>query len=112
MSRVLSQIWEAKAGEEKILFLDEPVSHLDLKYQHQLLSSAKEFCRRNVTVIAILHDINLALLYADHLVFLKHGDVIHETMHTSAVTAEMIRDVFDVEARVMDIENGRRVVIF
>src|ERR1700730_1352496 len=58
MSRVLAQIWEAREGQEKILFLDEPVSHLDVKYQQQLLKVAKGLCDRQVTVIAILHDIN------------------------------------------------------
>ena len=67
MSRVLSQIWEAKEGEEKLLFLDEPVSHLDVKYQHQLLKAAKNLCNEHTTVIAILHDINLSIAYADRI---------------------------------------------
>jgi iron complex transport system ATP-binding protein len=106
MSRVLSQIWEARAGEEKILFLDEPVSHLDLKYQHQLLQTAKEFCKRQATVIAILHDINLALLYADRIIFLKQGNLVHETSIASDVSPQIIKVVFDVDAKVMDIGKG------
>ena len=112
MSRVLAQIWEAFKGEERILFLDEPVSHLDLKYQHQLLETAKELCKRNVTVIAILHDINLALLYADHILFLKAGRLVHETQQPSSITAAMLNDVFDVNVTVLQMENGKRVVVF
>lgn len=112
MARVLAQIWEASEGNEKVLFLDEPVSHLDLKYQHELLSTAKQLCRRHVTVVAILHDINLALMYADHIIFLKGGQLIHETMHPSGVTNEIIRNVFDVDASVLDLEGGKRVVVF
>jgi iron complex transport system ATP-binding protein len=86
MSRVLSQIWEAGETNEKILFLDEPVSHLDLKYQHQLLKKAKEFCKRHVTVVAILHDINLAFLYADRIIFLKQGKLVHDTSSPSSIS--------------------------
>jgi iron complex transport system ATP-binding protein len=112
MSRVLAQIWEANPRNEKILFLDEPVSHLDLKYQHQLLETAKGLCKQNVTVIAILHDINLALLFADHILFLKEGKLIYDTLQPSKVDAEVIRNVFDVNASVIDLANGKRVVVF
>ena len=112
MGRVLAQIWEAKSGGEKILFLDEPVSHLDLKYQHQLLQTAKEWCSSHVTVIAILHDINLALLYADRIIFLKSGNLIHDLQQPSAITNTMIKEVFDVDSKVMEVEKGRKVVLF
>jgi iron complex transport system ATP-binding protein len=112
MSRVLAQIWEARPGEEKILFLDEPVSHLDLKYQQQLLETAKGLCKKNVTVIAILHDINLALLFADHILFLKHGKLIYDAMEPSKVNAQVIKDVFDVNASVIEVAAGKRVVVF
>ena len=112
MARVLAQIWDAQEGNEKVLFLDEPVSHLDIKYQHELLDIARQLCNQHVTVIAILHDINLALMYADHIVFLKGGHLIHETMHPSDVTSEIIRTVFDVDANVLDLSDGKRVVVF
>jgi len=112
MARVLAQIWEAGESNEKVLFLDEPVSHLDLKYQHELLSTAKHLCNRHVTIVAILHDINLALMYADHIIFLKGGQLIHETTDAAGVTPEVIRNVFDVSANVVDLEGGKRVVVF
>ncbi len=112
MGRVLAQIWEAKEDDEKILFLDEPVSHLDVKYQHQLLQTAKEWCGKHVTVIAILHDINLALLYADRIIFLKGGNLVHDMQRPSEITSAVIKQVFDVDAKVMEVEKGRRVVVF
>ncbi len=112
MSRVLAQIWEAKETDQKILFLDEPVSHLDLKYQHQLLETAKKLCKRNVTIIAILHDINLALRYADRILFLKQGKLVREIEHMSAVTPQIIKEVFDIDAKVLDVTDERRVVVF
>lgn len=112
MSRVLSQIWEARPGEGKLLFLDEPVSHLDVKYQHQLLSAAKNLCREHTTVIAVLHDINLSFAYADRILFLKQGEVLYDETDFSRVNAEMIQNVFDVSSTILHPENHKPVVIF
>jgi iron complex transport system ATP-binding protein len=110
MSRVLAQIWETDS-ERKILFLDEPVSHLDMKYQHQLLEVAKNLCKNNVTVIAILHDINLALAFADRIIFMKSARVVSETVRMSEIDADLIERVFDVRSRVIDVD-GNPIVVF
>lgn len=112
MSRVLSQIWEAKEGEGKLLFLDEPVSHLDVKYQHQLLKAAKNLCHQHTTVIAILHDINLSIAYADRIVFMKQGKIVYDTTNLSEISTQVIHDVFDVSSTILHPENHKPVVIF
>jgi iron complex transport system ATP-binding protein len=112
MSRVLSQIWEAKVGEEKLLFLDEPVSHLDIKYQHQLLKAAKELCNQHITVIAILHDINLSINYADRILFMKQGRILYDTTKLTDISTEVIRDIFDVSSTILYPEHHKPVVIF
>jgi iron complex transport system ATP-binding protein len=112
MSRVLSQIWEGKEGEEKLLFLDEPVSHLDVKYQHQLLKAAKNLCSEHTTVIAILHDINLSIAYADRIIFIKQGKIAYDTTELSQISTEVIHDVFDVASTILHPENHKPVVIF
>ena len=112
MSRVLSQIWEARDGEEKLLFLDEPVSHLDIKYQHQLLTAAKNLCNHHATVIAILHDINLSIAYADRILFMKQGKILHDTTELSKITKEVIHEIFDVSSSILYPPNHKPVVIF
>lgn len=112
MSRVLAQIWEAKEGEEKLLFLDEPVSHLDVKYQHQLLQAAKNLCKQHTTVIAILHDINLTLTFADKILFMKQGKVLYETKNLNDISSEIIKDVFDVHSKIIYSEEDKPVVVF
>lgn len=112
MSRVLAQIWGAKKGEEKLLFLDEPVSHLDVKYQHQLLKAAKQLCHQHTTVIAILHDINLSIAYADRILFMKQGKILYDTTNLSNISTEMIQDVFDVSSTIIYPEHHKPVVIF
>ena len=110
MSRVLAQIWEKKS--EPFLFLDEPVSHLDIKFQHQLLLAAKDWCRTNTTVIAILHDINLAIAFADRILFMKQGAVTHDIATVNDITPSVIREVFDVEASIIYPQQHKPVVIF
>jgi iron complex transport system ATP-binding protein len=112
MSRVLAQIWEAKKGEEKILFLDEPVSHLDVKYQYQLLQIARNLCSRYTTVIAILHDINLAISFADRILFMKQGRVTHEVDSQSSISTAIIDEAFDVKSKIIHLEGHKPVVIF
>jgi iron complex transport system ATP-binding protein len=110
MSRVFAQIWEKKT--EPYLFLDEPVSHLDIKFQHQLLKAAKEWCRENTTVVAILHDINLAIAFADRILFMKQGKITHDIGRLGDITTAVIKEVFDVEASILYPEQHRPVIIF
>lgn len=112
-ARALAQIWEASDGHARYLFLDEAVSHLDLKYQHQVLGLAKGLTKEGVTVIAILHDLNHALTYGDRILFMKDGRVAHDVQGGHGLEASMIREVFDVEAKVLVPDQaGRPVIIF
>lgn len=112
-ARALAQIWESPVGHARFLFLDEAVSHLDLKYQHQVLGLARGLTKEGVTVIAILHDLNHALTYGDRILFMKRGRIAHDVQGGHGLDAGMIKEVFDVEARVVDTGMaGRPVVIF
>ena len=112
-ARALAQIWEPVEGHGRFLFLDEAVSHLDLKYQHQVLGLARELTRQQVTVIAILHDLNHAVTYGDRILFMKNGRVAHDIEGGKALDASMIREVFDVDARLVDSGvPGRPVILF
>jgi iron complex transport system ATP-binding protein len=111
-ARVLSQVWDPESKGRKFLFLDEAVSHLDLKHQHQLLRIAKEFCGAQSTVIAILHDINLSLTYADRILFMKQGQIVYDVNKLSDVSTDIIRDVFDVSSTILHLDNHKPVVVF
>jgi len=97
MARVLSQIWEHNTGNSKILFLDEPVSQLDIQYQYFLLKVARDFTKENIMVIAILHDLNLALNYADNIVFLKKGELVNTFNSVNEISKDTVNQVFDIE---------------
>src|SRR5690349_3135482 len=101
MARVLAQLWEPAEGQPRVLLLDEPVSSLDLAHQHQLLRLARQLARAGATVVAILHDLNLALSYADQLVLLKNGTVHTTLAAPETLTAGMVQAVFDVPVQLL-----------
>ena len=78
MRRLRASTFGAPEEGCRYLFLDEPVSSLDIYYQHQLLELARELVREKVVLIAVLHDLNLALQYADRILFLREGILVAE----------------------------------
>jgi iron complex transport system ATP-binding protein len=102
LARVLAQIWphaERAAGEHRYLFLDEPTSSLDIHYQLHLLDAARGLLAHDCTVVAILHDLNVAFSYGDHFVLLEEGRVALEVGRAEEIPVEVIERVFRVRAR-------------
>lgn len=97
MARVISQIWQNDSSEKKVLFLDEPVSSLDIHYQHIILKLVKEYSRKNILVVGVIHDINLAFEYADRVIFFKEGSLIKSYGTKEEINTEVIREVFEVD---------------
>lgn len=113
MSRVLAQIWNKQKVDKKVLFLDEPVSSLDIKYQHQLLRIAKACTAEHTTVIAILHDINLALAFADRILFMKEGTICNDMADVNTLTPDIIKDIFSISATIMHLnDHPKPIVVF
>jgi iron complex transport system ATP-binding protein len=110
-ARALAQIWDPPATGCRYLFLDEPVSSLDLHYQHEFLELARSLAGSGIVLIAVLHDLNLALQYADRMLFLKEGRIVATGEAPAIVTPELIREVFGVSARLLENPFGRRPVI-
>lgn len=96
-ARVLAQIWEPEPGRERFLLLDEPTASLDLAHQHSVLTTARCFAASGVGVVMVLHDPNLALLYADRTLLLKAGRVLAAGDTSKVLTVPMIRDTFGID---------------
>jgi iron complex transport system ATP-binding protein len=101
-ARVLAQIWQKPSEGYRYLFLDEPLTSLDINYQQEFLQIAREFTNANTVLIAVLHDINLAIQYADKLFFLKEGELIAHGKPKVIVTKALIKEVFDVDVAIID----------
>lgn len=101
LARVLCQVWEPVVdGVPRYLFLDEPVSSLDIKHQLMIMDVAKRFARSGGGVIAVLHDLNLTALYADGITALREGKVVASGKPEAVLTDAVLEAVFDVPLRV------------
>lgn len=102
----------AIAQETDFIVLDEPVSNLDLKYQHAILSTVRDICRdRGCGIICVMHDINLAHYYADEVLILKKGRIAAEGTKRETLTPEILSEVFEWPMRRVMIE-GEEEPIF
>jgi iron complex transport system ATP-binding protein len=104
----------ALAQDTPVLLLDEATSNLDINHALGLLKVAAQQVRKGAkTVVAVMQDINLAAMYCQHLVFMKHGRIASQGPIQEVLTAEMLRDIFEVDAKVfVDDYTGSRQVIF
>ena len=107
MARVLAQIDQGAAGGERVLFLDEPTTSLDVRHQLHLLAVARSLLASGVAVIAVLHDLNLAAQFADHLLLLDHGRIVHAGGRDEVLRDDLLERVYQVRVRrIPDPEGG------
>ncbi|HET7274265.1 MAG TPA: ATP-binding cassette domain-containing protein [Longimicrobiaceae bacterium] len=111
LARALAQIWNnGDSDGHRCLFLDEPTSSLDIHYQIQLLDLACDLLRHDCTLIAVVHDLNLAFQYGDVFWILSEGRLVHCADRAEEVPRELVEEVFRVSAhRIRDMETGRAV---
>jgi cobalamin transport system ATP-binding protein len=104
----------ALVQDTPVLILDEGTSNLDVRHAIDLLNLAAAGVReQGRTVIAVLQDINLAAAYCDVLLFLKHGRIAAFGDAETVLTAETIRSVFEVDAKIyFDPFAGSNRVVF
>ncbi|MFB7784126.1 ABC transporter ATP-binding protein [Streptomyces vinaceus] len=98
------RVWIAMAlaQDTELLLLDEPTTFLDIAHQVEVLDLVRQLNHeRGRTVVAVLHDLNQAARYADHLVAMKAGRVVAQGPPSAVVTAELVREVFGLDAVVI-----------
>jgi iron complex transport system ATP-binding protein len=100
-ARILAQIWEKPASGLRYLFLDEPLTSLDINYQQEFLQIARGFTLSDTVLVAIIHDINLAIQYADKLFFLKDGKLVAQGKPASVIREDLIEKVFSVKTNII-----------
>lgn len=80
------------------LILDEPTNHLDIKHRLQFMSLVKKL---NITVIAAIHDLNIAAMYCDKIYALKDGKIIAHGAVNEVITKDIIKTLYEVEAEII-----------
>ncbi len=98
------RVWIAMAlaQETSILLLDEPITFLDLAHQVEVLELLRELNRRDGrTIVLVLHDLNQACRFGDHLVAMKDGAIVAEGNPAEVVTESVVEDVFGLAVKVV-----------
>lgn len=94
-------IARALTQEPELLLLDEPISHLDIKFQFEILKLCKSLNEsKNLTILTTLHDINLASRFSDVIIMMKEGKIVHMGSPFEVITAQNIKNVYDVDVSI------------
>lgn len=90
-------IARALVQKAALIVLDEPVNHLDIYYQHQILKLLRSLAhQQQITIVMSLHDLNLAASYCDHLCLLDEGKLIAQGPPDKVLNTQTIKDVFNI----------------
>jgi iron complex transport system ATP-binding protein len=122
-ARVLAQLWrdDSPASHDspttrpscRYLFLDEPLTFLDIRHQIEFMKKVRGFTDApDVVTVGVVHDLNLAARFADQIVLLDRGRVVAAGAPSDVLTAEHIREVFGVEPTFVPVEQSGLHLIF
>lgn len=107
LARVLCQVWHPVVDDmPRYLFLDEPISSLDIRHQLVILDIARDFARRGGGVLAILHDLNLTAMYADNILVMHQGKVRDFGAPDAVLKDDLLQSVFECNLRVSAVPAG------
>jgi len=100
------------AQEPRLLMLDEPTSNLDIYHQIRTMRMLRDIAhKRNITVLVICHDLNIASRFSDRIIMLSKGRIHSDGTAEEVLTSETIREVYNVRTDVISVD-GRPYVLF
>ena len=103
-------IARAMAQEPKLMVFDEPTGNLDIANEHLIMVEAKKLAKeKNISILSSLHDLNQALAFGDKFFFMKDG-VVKYAGGKEIVTEAVIKDIFDIDVRIVEIENHKVIL--
>ena len=103
-------IARAMAQEPKLMIFDEPTGNLDMANEQLIIEEAKKLAReKNIAILSSLHDLNQALAFGDQFFFMKDG-VVKYAGGREIITSEILKDIFDVNVKICEID-GQTVVL-
>lgn len=95
------KIAKAITQQPRILLVDEPTVHLDLKHQVEIMDILKNLTYRGLAIVAALHDLNLALTYSDKVIVLNSGRIVAYGNPRKVITEKLIEEVYGVRVRII-----------
>ncbi|SHK53137.1 iron complex transport system ATP-binding protein [Clostridium cavendishii DSM 21758] len=100
----------AIAQDASCIILDEPISHLDIKYQIIVLKELQELKKNGKTIISVLHDLNFTLDYADNVILMKNGCIYDFGEAIDVITSGNLKAVYDVDGEIIKLNNKSQIV--
>ena len=123
-ARVLAQLWQTDSSAMvskpstmskacRYLFLDEPLTFLDIRHQIDFMKKVRHFSDApDVVTVGVVHDLNLAARFADQIVLLNEGRLVATGSPAEVLTADRIYDVFDVEPTLISVAGSGVYFVF
>jgi len=108
------RVWLAMliAQDSRCLLLDEPTSALDIAHQVEVLDLVRTLCaQRSIAAVVVLHDINMAARFCDHIVALRHGRILMQGAPRDIMTGPNLQAIYGVPMNVLQDPSGRVVGI-
>lgn len=103
----------AMAQQPRIMLLDEPVTFLDISHQLEVMDLVADLnCKQGITVIAVLHDLNLAARYCPRLIAIREGKIYSDGTASEVIHPDVLREVFGIGAHVSEDPLTRRPVCY
>lgn len=101
------------AQNTEIIFLDEPLNNLDMKHSVEIMQVLRKLVdEKNKTIVIVIHDINFASCYSDHIISLKKGALVHEGNTEKIIDSKVLRDIYDMDIPIQMIDDRRICVYF
>ncbi len=101
------------AQDTDYIFLDEPLNNLDMKHSVEMMKLLKRLVEDfGKTVVVVIHDINFASVYSDHIVALKNGRIVKEEPAEEIIETSVLEDIYDMTIPIQEIDSQRIGVYF
>ncbi len=108
----IAMLAAALVQTSEIMLLDEPANHLDFNNQYNLLSIIKRLCHtKGLSVIASMHDPNMAMLFADQVIMIKNGKILKQGNAEKIMTKPNIDLLYELDSLEIDISEKKRMFI-
>lgn len=112
IARVLAQVWRQKDSKQsRLLILDEPISALDLGHQQILMEVLREFTQHNTTILMVLHDLNTAIAYSDHLIAMLNGKLISSGPVEDVLSPAIVKQLFGIDCKIITHPTSGKPVV-
>ena len=110
LARVMAQVWDQGDEASKVLIMDEPLTALDLKYQKELIRIFTKISARGITIVTVMHDINIAMAISNKILTLKDGEMTYFDSPENVEDANIFNSLFNINLEMhISPKNGAKL---